>query len=116
MLRMPISTSSTHRISRAVLLAELKGHVVDADHFAALRVDDLLVQQIAHQAQHVLVGMIGREVFVAQMNAIERNGVDLIVTHREQGPVAADQKTIDADRVDQGNDGGVLARHRACAP
>ena len=63
-----------------VLLADFKRDIGDADHFAALRVDNLLIQKIAGGAQHVLVGMVGREVFVAEKNAVERNGADLVVT------------------------------------
>ena len=38
---------------------DLKCNVGYPDHLAPLPVDDLLVEQIADQAQHVLVGMIG---------------------------------------------------------
>ena len=69
MLRMPMSTSSTHRICDSIFLAQLESHVVDADHFAALRVDDLLVQKVAREPQHVFIGMVRRQVFVAQMDA-----------------------------------------------
>ena len=63
-----------------VLLADFERDIGDPDHLAALRVDDLLVEKIAGDAQHVLVGMVGREVFVAEKDAVERNGADLIVT------------------------------------
>ena len=60
---------------------DLERYVGDADHFAALAIDDLLIEKIAHQAQHVFVGMIRGEHFVFEVNAVERNGADLIVTN-----------------------------------
>ena len=57
----------------AVFLTDFKRDVVDANHFAALCVDNLLVEQIADQAQHVLVGVVRGQVLVAQVNAVERN-------------------------------------------
>ena len=48
-------------VSIAVRVTDLEGDVVDAHHLAAVHVDDLLVEQIAADAQHVLVGMIRRE-------------------------------------------------------
>ena len=86
----------------------LERDVGDAHHFAALRVDDLLVEQVAHQAQHVLVGVVGREHLVAQVDAVERDGADLIVADGQPGPAAADQEAVDADGVDQRDERGVF--------
>ncbi len=98
---------------RLILLAQLKRHVIDANHLAALGVDDLLIQQIAREPQHVFVGVVRGEVFIPQMNAIQRNGLDLIVTDGQQRAVAADQKAVDANRIHQRHDCGVLDRTEA---
>ena len=58
MLRMPMSTSSTMSMSRPPSLLDLHGDVGDAHHFAAGDIDDLLVQQVARDAQHVLVVVV----------------------------------------------------------
>ncbi len=44
----------------------------------------MLVQQIAGQPQHVFVGMVGRQVLVAQMQPVKRQGFHLVVAHGEQ--------------------------------
>ena len=100
----------------AVLNHAFERDVVDANYFSPLGVDDLLVEKIAHHAQHVLVGMIRREIFVAEMNAVERNGTDLVVADRQpRRTAAADQVAIDANRIDQRNHRGVLD-HTDSAP
>ncbi len=52
-------------------MVDVESDVGDAHHFAALAVDDLLVEQVAHQAQHVLVGVVRRELFVFEEDAFE---------------------------------------------
>jgi len=52
-------------------MTDVEGHVGDPDHLASLRIDDLLVEQIAHHAQHVLVGMIRRELLVLKIDAFQ---------------------------------------------
>ena len=47
-------------VARAVV-RDAHGDVVDAHHLAAGDVDDLLVQQVAADAQHVLVVVVGDE-------------------------------------------------------
>ena len=101
---------------RLILLAPLKRHVVDANHLAPLRIDNLLIQKIARKPQHVFVRMVRREIFIAQMDAIERYGFNLIVTDRQQRPVAANQEAVDANRVDQRHNRGVFNPHRGSAP
>ena len=85
------------------------GDVVDADHLAAVDVDDLLVQQVAGDAQHVLVVMVGDEDFLAELDAFgQGDGADLIEADGEPGVGAADQEAVDAGGVDQGHHGGVF--------
>jgi hypothetical protein len=38
-------------------------NVVDANDFSPLRIDDLLVEQVADHAQHVFIGVIGGQNF-----------------------------------------------------
>ena len=71
MLRMPMSTSSTYQRIAAVLMPRIEGDIVHPNHLAALGVDNLLIEQIANHAQHVFVGMIRREVFVFEIDAVE---------------------------------------------
>src|SRR5579872_160677 len=59
-----------HQVICAVVLLDLERNVGDANHFASLGVDNLLIEQIAHQPQHVLVGMIRREYLVFEVNAV----------------------------------------------
>ncbi len=70
MLRMPISTSSTPDDVAGSVVLDFEGDIGDAHHFAAVDVDDLLVEQVARDAQHVFVVVIGDELFVAQLDAV----------------------------------------------
>ena len=98
-----------------LLVLDLESDVGDAHHFAALAVDDLLVQKIAHQPQHVFVGMIRRQQLVFEVNAVERYGANLVVPYGEPGPAAAQQETIHAGRMNQRNDRGVFDEAEAAA-
>ena len=80
----------------------------DANHFAAVHVDDLLVQQVPHHAQHVLVRMVGGEQFVFKVDAVETDRPDLVVAHRQPGVAAPQQVAIDARRMNDGDDGRVF--------
>src|SRR5262249_39849787 len=84
-----------------ILEADFEGDVVDADHFAPVDVDNLLVKQITANPQHVLVIMVGGEHFIAEPDTVERNGVTLIVADGEPGRSGADQKAVHAEGVDQ---------------
>ena len=55
-------------------------------------------------AQHVLVGMVGRQHLVAEADALEGNGRDLVVANAQPSRAGADQKTVDSKRVDQRNE------------
>ena len=59
MLRMPTSTSLTFKKIKAVAVLNIESNVVDADYFAAIDVDDLLIEQVAPNAEHVLIRMVG---------------------------------------------------------
>ncbi len=86
-----------------------KSEIGDPNYLTAVDIDDLLIEQIAGDAQHVLVVMIGNELLFAQRDAVaERDGADLIVADGEPGVGAADQKTIDAGGMDKRNQGCVL--------
>ena len=64
MLRMPMSTSSTFSCVISVGVLDLERHVGDANHLASQRVDNLLIEQIPDDPQHVLVRVIGGQLFV----------------------------------------------------
>ena len=83
-------------------MLDLEGDIGDAHHFAALPVDDLLIEQIADQAQHVLVGMVGRELLVLEVDPVERNGADLVVADGQPGPAAAHQEAVHAGGMNRG--------------
>ena len=51
--------------------------------------------------------MIRCEQFLAQVDAIQRNGRHLIVSDGEPGPPAANQEAVDARRMHQGYDSGI---------
>ena len=83
--------------------------IVDAHHFAAGDVDDLLIQQVAGDAQHVFVVVVGGELLVAELDApVQGDGADLIVADGQPGVAAAHQVTVDAGGMFQGNEGGVF--------
>ena len=86
---------------------DAEGDVGDSHHFAALSVDDLLVQKIADQPQHIFIGMVGRQDFVAEIDSIQADGANLVVPDREPGPSAADQEAVYSRGMNQGDDGGV---------
>ena len=95
-------------VAHAVVL-DAHGDVVDADHLAAGDVDDLLVQQVAGDAQQVLVVVVGDQDFLAQFDAfVQRNGVYLIEADGQPGIGAAHQQAVDPRGVDQRHHGGVL--------
>src|ERR1043166_1166368 len=96
------------QLIETVLLAQFEGNIVDPHHLAPLGIDDLLIEQVAHHAQHVLVGVVRGQVLVAKINTVQGDGPDLVVTDGQPGPAAANQVTVDANRVYQGNDSGVL--------
>ncbi len=91
----------------AVLSADLEGDVVDAHNLAAVDVDDLLIQQVARDTQHVLVVVVGDENFIAEADTVKRNGSDLIVANGEPGRSGADQVPVDAKGIHQGHDSAV---------
>ena len=91
------------------VVVDAHGDVVDAHHFAAGDVDDLLVQQIAADAQEALVVVVGHELLVAQLNApAEGDGTHLIVADGEPGVSSAHQEAVDARGVERRHQGGIL--------
>ncbi len=93
----------------AVLNHALKGDVVDAHHLAPLRVDNLLVEKIADHPEHVFVGVIGRQILVAEVDPFEGDGADLIVADGKPGGAGpADQEAVNANRIDERDDRGIL--------
>ena len=92
-----------------------KSDVVDADNFSALRVDDLLIEQVAHHAKHVLVGMVWGEKLVLKVDAVGTNSLHLVVADAEPAGTGAHQKTVHAHRVDQRNQRGIAERADAAA-
>ncbi len=108
MLLTPTSTSRTTQLVVRVGAPELEGDVRDADDFPSVHVDDLLVEEVADQAQQVFVLVVGREVVVADDDAVERDGGDLVVADHPPGPLAADQVPVDAFGVGERHDARVL--------
>ena len=92
----------------AFIAAQLQAHVGHTHHFPPIHVDDLLVEQIALDPQHVFIGMVWVKAFVAELNAIERDAGDLVVANGEPGSAGANEVTIDTSRVNYGNDGSVF--------
>ena len=90
------------------VMDEIERDVRDAHHFAALSVDNLLIQQIAHQPQNVFVGMVRGELLVLEKDSIERDGADLIVAHVEPSPSTANEVTVYAGCIYQRNKRGIF--------
>jgi hypothetical protein len=86
---------------------QLEGDVVDPDHLASLGVDDLLVEEVPHHAQHPDVVVVRDQLFVAEVDAVEGDGGDLIVADRPPVPFAADEELVDAHLVDPWRETGV---------
>ena len=109
-----VHLQNRERVADAVVV-DSHGDVGHAHHLPASHVDDLLVQQVAPDAQHVLVVVIRREHLVVQYDALTQDdGADLVVADGQPGVAAADQDAVDAGGADHGNQGGVL--HAADAP
>src|SRR5579872_5712987 len=85
----------------------LERNIVDSDYLAAVGIDDLLIQQVADDAQHVFVGMVGGELLVFEENAVEGDGANLVVADGQPSPAAADKIAIDPGWMDEGDNGGV---------
>ncbi len=85
----------------------LEADVRDPHYLPAIDVDNLLIEKIALDAQHVLVGMVWIELFVAELDSIQGNGCNLIVTDREPGGPGAHKIAIDSRGVNERNNGGV---------
>ena len=52
--------------------------------------------------------MVGSELFVLEINAFERDGLDLFMANGKPSEAAADKEAVDAGRMDKRNDGGVF--------
>ena len=102
-----MSTSWTSSTSWSLSTAIVEADVADAYDLAALSVDDLLIEQVAHHAQHPLVAVIGRQLLGAQIDSVEADRAHLIVAHGHPGPAATNQEAVDAFRVDGWHQGGV---------
>src|SRR5438477_5847955 len=94
---------------------DLESYIGDSHHLAAKAVDDLLIEQVADQPQHVLVGMIRREHLILEVDSVERNRANLIVPDGEPGPASADQESIYAGAMNQRNNRGVFDEAQAAA-
>ena len=69
---------------------DTQGDIVDADDFAAIDVDDLLVEQVVREKQVEVVGVIGGEVVVGERDAVGGDRGDLIETNLESGTAVAE--------------------------
>ena len=72
-----------------VVAPDVERDVGDAHHLAAVRVDDLLVEQVAHEPEHVLVVVVRRQLFVVEEEAVEADGAHLswrTVSHAQPPP------------------------------
>src|SRR5260370_24283606 len=78
-----------HQVICAVVLLDLESDIGDPDYFAALGVDDLLVEKIADQPQHVLVGMIRGEHLVLEVDSVQGNRTNLVIPDCEPRPTSA---------------------------
>src|SRR6185437_5973373 len=85
----------------AVFMLLQEGNVVDPHHFPALRIDNLLIEQIANHAQHVFVGVIGRQAFVFKLDAIGADTLDLVIADAQPRWAGPDKVAVQPDRVDQ---------------
>ena len=98
-----------HHDVAPVLVADLHGEIVHAHHFAAVGIDDLLVQQVAGDAQHVFVVVVGGELLVAELDAaLGRDRADLVVADDQPCIAAAHQVAVDAGGMFQRDQGGVF--------
>src|SRR5260370_3598603 len=63
----------------AVLGPDFKGDIVDAHYFVAVHVDDLLIQQVASDAQHILTPVVRSEHPLAPTDTLERDTLTRIL-------------------------------------
>ena len=90
-----------------VLAANLESDIIDPHYFSPVHINDLLVQQVPQDPQHVLIIVIGGEDFVVEANACEGGGLNLIMADAEPRLSGADQVTIHPERVNERHDGAV---------
>src|SRR5207253_3216365 len=102
-----VYAATINAMAISIYAAAFKCDVRDPDHFPSIHIDDLLVEQVPANPQHVLVGVIGCQILLAQPDSIERNRSNLVVADGQPGPAATDQKTVDPRRMDQWHQGGV---------
>jgi len=89
-------------------VADFKRDVVDPDHFAPVHIDNLLIEQIAVDAKHVLVGVVRVEALVRKLNALfERDVRDLIVTDGKPGPAGTYKEAVNPRGMDERDDRNV---------
>src|SRR6185437_13275046 len=69
--------------------------------FSTLRVNDLLIEQIANHSEHVFVGVIRGQALVLQVDAFGTDGLDLVVTDAQPARTGPHQKAVEADGVNQ---------------
>jgi hypothetical protein len=80
------------------------GHAYD---LAPVDIDDLLIEKIALDAQHVFIGVIRVELFVRELDAVQRDGCNLVVTNGEPRRPRAHEITINAGRMNQRHQSGI---------
>ena len=96
-----------HRVAVGVV-RDLERQVAHPDHLAALGVDDLLIEQVADDAQHPLVVVIGREDLVAQEDPRQIDRAHLFGAHRQPRGPRAHEVAIDPRLVDHRHQRRVL--------
>ena len=79
---------------------QFKSDIGDADDLTAVYVDNLLVEQVALNTQHVFIGMIRDQLFVGEMEAFDRDAADLVIADGKPRAAGADKKAIDANGID----------------
>ena len=89
-------------------MVQLEADIGYADHFAAVDIDDLLIEEIALDAQDVLVGVVWIELFVAELDAGERDGCDLVVADGKPGGSGTHKIPVNAGGVNEGDDADVF--------
>src|SRR5262249_34130888 len=90
-----------------IFAALFEGDVVDPHDLAPIDVDNLLIEQVAADAQHVLVVVVGSELFIGQPDAVERDCGDLIVTDGEPGAARSYKVAIHAESVGYRQNGSI---------
>ena len=84
-------------------LVEIERHVRNAHDLPPIDINDLLVEQVASDAKHVLIAMVRGQLFIAKPEPFQVDAVHLVIANGQPSRPAAQQKSVDTNGVNAGH-------------